>query len=254
MSFDACEALVRAGDPDRFLAAQSAPSNNRKALMAIYAVNLEIARAPWASQEPLVAQMRLQWWADEIDKIYPGEAVDSHEILPALRDVIFDHNLPQSLFRALIDARLFDIFSAPHESHDAFNAYINATSGSVMELAVRALGAGPQTLPTVRDFAFASGVANLMRATPELLARGRSPLPDMTGAITAEALAKLNAARANRAMVPKAATPALLAGWRTGSTLAEANKRPESIEAGLLEESPARKMLGLRWRRLTGHW
>jgi len=254
MSFDACEALVKSGDPDRYLSARSAPVEGRMALMAIYAVNLEIARAPWASQEPLVAQMRLRWWGDEIAKIYRGEVVDSHEILPALREVIFDHNLPQTLFDALIDARMNDVYTAPPESRAAFDRYINATSGSVMELAARALGAPESAMPVVADFAYGAGVANLMRATPALIARGRAPVPEDVATITADALSRLRAARANRTAIPKAATPALLAGWRASATLIEAQKRPEGITAGLLEESPARKMLSLRWRTLTGHW
>jgi len=254
MSFDACKSLVKSGDPDRYLSARSAPAEGHKALMAIYAVNLEIARAPWASQEPLVAQMRLRWWGDEIAKIYRGEVVNSHEILPALREVIFDHNLPQTLFESLVEARHFDIFNDPHASIEAFNAYIDATAGGVMELAARALGAGPDALPTLRDFAFASGVASLMRAAPALIARGRAPLPEDMETIIAEALSRLRAARANRAAMPKAATPALLAGWRASAALTEAQKRPHSIAAGLLEESPARKMASLRWRTLTGRW
>lgn len=254
MSFDACARLVKSGDPDRFLSARFAPPESRATLMAIYAVNLEIARAPWASREALVAQMRLRWWQDEIAKIYRGEAVDSHEILPALREVIFDHNLPQSLFEKLIVARHFDIYSDAHENAAAFDTYINQTSGTVMELAALVLGAGPEALPTVRDFAYAAGVANLMRATPELRARSRAPLPEDLSEITQNALTKLRTARANRGTVAKAATPALLAGWRVDATLVEAQKRPASIKGGLLEESPARKMITLRWRALTGRW
>jgi len=253
-SFGACAALVKAGDPDRFLSAQSAPPESRKKLMAIYAVNLEIARAPWMSAEPVVAQMRLRWWADEIAKIYQGQRVDSHEILLALRDVIFDHNLPQSLFDAMTTARIFDIYSEPHESREDFGAYINATAGSVMELAARVLGGGAEMLNPIRDFAYGAGVANLLRASAELHSRGRHPLLANIVEIVEDASAKLHNARAHRRSIPHSIRPALLAGWRADATLHEARKRPASIAAGLLEESPARKMLSLRWKTLSGRW
>lgn len=254
MSYDACAKLVKAGDPDRYLSAQSAPLGARKRLMAIYAVNLEIARAPWASAEPLVAQMRLQWWADEISKIYQGEAPDSHEILPALREVIFDYNLPKWLFERLVEARNFDIFSDSHKDENAFVDYIEDTAGSVMNLAARVLGAKDSDLFAVYDFAFAAGVANLLRAAPELTARGRNPLPDNLDDILHEAKECLENARKRRRKVPSALAPALQAGWRVDATLKEAMKRPESIAKGLLEESSAWRRLSLHLRQVTGTW
>jgi len=254
MIFDACEKLVKAGDPDRYLSARTATPEGRKALMAIYAVNLEIARAPWASPEPLVAQMRLRWWGDEIARIYKGDVVTTHKILPALREVIFDHTLPQSLFEALIDARMNDVYAGPPESRAAFDAYIEATAGSVMDLAARALGAPDAALPVVERFAYGTGVANLLRAVPALNARGHEPLIEPVSEIVQSAIRRMKLARKNRAAIPPKATPAMLAGWRTDATLAHAHKHPQHISSGLLEESPARKLLGLRWRRLTQKW
>ncbi len=254
MSFDACETLVKAGDHDRWLSAQSAPPEARRALMALYATNLLIARAPWASLEPLVAQMRLQWWADEIGRIYKGEQVTTHEILPALREVIFDHNLPKPLFDALIAARMADIFADPPENRAAFEAYIDATSGSLMALAAKALGAPDEAMDVVADFAYGAGVANLLRAVPALKARGHQPFKEPISEIISTARARLHHARSQRARLPQSAAPALLAGWRADATLAQAQKHPRSIYAGLLEESPARKTATLHWRAFTGKW
>jgi len=252
MSFEACEKLVKASDHDRWLSAQTAPPAPRRALMAIYATNLMIARAPWASPEPLVAQMRLQWWVDEIGRIYKGEQVTTHEILPALREVIFDHTLPHALFEALIEARHFDLTPAPFEHRAAFDAYINGTAGSVMALAAMVLGAQPAHTPPIKAFGYGTGIATLLRATPALIARGYAPLPDNLPAVIQDATASLKKARRHK--LPKALIPALLAGWRADATLAYAQKNPASILSGHLEESPARKMASLRWRALTGKW
>lgn len=254
MSFNACEKLVKAGDPDRYLSAKSAPPEGQKALMAIYATNLEIARAPWASPEPLVAQMRLRWWGDEIGRIYNGEAVTTHEILPALREVIFDHNLPQHYFETLVDARMDDVYADPPENREAFDAYIEATSGSVMALAARALGAPEAAMPVVADFAYGAGVASLLRALPALKARGRQPFTAAVGDTVQTAINRMAHARAQRAALPATSAPALLAGWRADATLSHALKHPAHVETGQLEESPARKMMTLRWRRLSGKW
>jgi len=253
-SFEISTRLVKAGDPDRFLSAQATPQDQRAEIMAIYALNLEIARAPWASQEPLVAQMRLRWWGDAIAGIYQGKSPDSHEILPALCEVIYDHNLPQNLFETLIDARHFDLYSDPHETQEAFDSYINATSGTAMELAARVLGATPEALKVIKEYSYGVGVASLLRAAPELIARGRNPLLTDTVNLVTHAQQKIITARKQKHLVAHKAKPALLAGWRADATLSEAAKRPESITAGLLEESPARRMATLRWRKLTGRW
>jgi len=254
MSFEACEALVKAGDHDRWRSAQSAPLKGRRALMALYAVSLEIARAPWASPEPLVAQIRLQWWADEIGKIYQGEGVTSHEILPALREVIFDHTLPMALFESLIQARHFDLGTAPHASRAAFDAYIHGTAGAVMALAAMAPGAKPEHLPVIKDFAYGAGVAAILRAVPALKARGCAPLPGGVEGLVVEAQECLAKARTQRRILPAALVPALLAGWRADATLAYAHKNLRDITTGSLEDSPARKSASLRWRRLSGRW
>ena len=70
MSLDACAALLQRGDPDRYLSVLAAPLWARELLLPLYACNLEIARAPWASKEPMIAEMRLQWWRDKIGRAH----------------------------------------------------------------------------------------------------------------------------------------------------------------------------------------
>ncbi|MCB1349117.1 MAG: squalene/phytoene synthase family protein, partial [Maritimibacter sp.] len=73
MTLAACADLVRRGDPDRFRAAMAAPVEARARLFPLYAFNLEVARAPWASSDPTVAKMRLQFWRDVLVEIDEGE-------------------------------------------------------------------------------------------------------------------------------------------------------------------------------------
>ena len=63
-AFAYCEAQVRAGDRDRFLAALFAPAQHRAGLFALYAFNLEIARVREAARTPMAGEIRLQWWSD----------------------------------------------------------------------------------------------------------------------------------------------------------------------------------------------
>ncbi|TMV82105.1 phytoene synthase, partial [Thioclava sp. BHET1] len=67
-----CKALVEARDPDRFLVSAALPEAAQARLWPLYALNLELARAPWASEQPLVSEMRLQWWVDALAETAQG--------------------------------------------------------------------------------------------------------------------------------------------------------------------------------------
>lgn len=75
MSIAACAALVARGDPDRFAAIMAAPPAARARLFPLYAFNLEVARAPWVTKEPMIAEMRLQWWRDVLAEPIPRKNV-----------------------------------------------------------------------------------------------------------------------------------------------------------------------------------
>ncbi len=68
-----CAEQVLKGDPDRFLAAMSGTVEERKRLFPLYAFNLEVARAPYMSQEPMVALIRLQFWRDVVMGAVDGD-------------------------------------------------------------------------------------------------------------------------------------------------------------------------------------
>ena len=88
MNATACAPLVEAGDPDRFLTVMAAPMPLRPRLWPLYAYNLEIARAPWASSEPMVAEMRLQWWIDTVEAMGRGTLRPGHEVTDGLAPLI----------------------------------------------------------------------------------------------------------------------------------------------------------------------
>ncbi len=239
MSFEACASIVEKGDPDRFKAAMAAPKESRRILFPLYAFNVEVTRAPWVTQEAMIAEMRLQWWRDALEEIKAGNA-RRHEVVDALADVL-DAQACDEL-DALIAARRWDCYADAFEDEDHFDQYIDATSGNLMWTAARLLGAASE--PVIRDFAFASGIANLLRAIPELEARGRKPLLDGTEAgvkaLANQGLARWKRAKSARNMVSKAAAPALLSGFACKPVLAQAAKSPALVARGALQVSPFR--------------
>src|SRR6185312_2414465 len=131
-SFDHCEELVRAGDKDRFLTALFAPQKYRRALMALYAFNLEVARTRELAREPMPGEIRLQWWRDALGGVGRGD-VESHPVAAALRDVIVRYRLPPRMLVALIDARTFDLYDEPMPSWAELESYANETSSALID-------------------------------------------------------------------------------------------------------------------------
>ncbi len=255
MTVAACAALVERGDPDRFLAIMAAPRDTRAQLFPLYAFNLEVARAPWVTEEQLIAEMRLQWWRDVAGNAASG-AARAHEVAGPLHELIRDFGLPAEVLDRLIAARRWDIHREPHADMAALTDYLDATGAGLMWLAARALGAPDGAEEPVRAYGWATAAAGYLRALPELAARGRQPLPEgVTAASLAQAaLEKLADARAGRKLVSKAVCPALLAGWQTDAVLRLAVADPSAIEQGGLLLSEFRRRGLLLWQVSTGRW
>jgi phytoene/squalene synthetase len=247
---EALAAEVARADPDRWSAAMAAPPEARPGLLALYAFNLEIARAPFVSREAMIAEIRLRWWGEAIAEIYEGSPPRRHEVVEPLAAVIAAASLPRALFDGMIEARARDIYPDPPEDRAALDRYVAHTAGHLMELAARSLGADGAALPVIRDYAQGAGIAAYLRALPELSARGRKGLPSGVAAadLARDARALIARARARRAEVPAAAAPALLAGVLAAPRLA----RAEADAPMELSEFSARATR--LWRGVSGRW
>lgn len=258
MKFDAdltaCAGLVQRGDPDRFRAVMAAPVAARAALFPLYAMNVEVARAPWVTAEAMIAEMRLQWWRDALEEIAGGGAVRRHEVVTPLAAA-----LTPDLARALVplvEARRWDIYRDPFADLAAFQAHLDATAGTLLWVAARMLGAADKGV--IRDLGYAQGLAGWLRAVPGLEARGRIPMVDGRAEavrdLARDGLARLDRARRSRAAVSPEAAPALLAAWQTGAVLRRALRDPMAVAEGRLDPGPFSSGLRLALRAVTGRW
>ncbi len=256
MTVAAAAELVARADPDRFSAAMAAPPEARAVLFPIHAFNIEISRAPWVTEEPMIAEMRLQWWRDALEEIGAGKPPRAHEVVGPLADVI-DAEGAAILDRA-VEARRWDIYSDAFEDEAALFDYIDATAAGLMWAAARALGASPECEGIVRDFGFGAGLAAYFRAIPGLEARGRKPLVDgRPGAVQTLArmgLDRIGRARRSRHGLDTRAAAALYPGWQATALLRQAASDPGRVPAGTLGLSEFRKRAGLLAVGLTGRW
>src|SRR5262245_3432998 len=97
------EAAARANALDRFLAARLAPHAARRDLIALAAFVGETARIVATAREPLVGDMRLQWWCDALSAPRGDEAT-GNPVADALRETIAARGLPAEPFLTLLEA------------------------------------------------------------------------------------------------------------------------------------------------------
>ncbi|NNE89599.1 MAG: squalene/phytoene synthase family protein [Silicimonas sp.] len=243
MSLQACADIVAKGDPDRFAAAMAAPVAARKVLFAIYAFNVEVTRAAWVASEPMIGEMRLQWWRDVLDEIAQGGAVRSHEVATPLAQVL-DAEAAQAL-DTLVQARRWDLYSEAFADADHFDDYISKTGGVLMWICARLLGAELQAATKVTALGRSAALARFLAAVPELEARGRIPLVDgRTDAVQSlcqKALKALPPSGELKMAVRRSAHPALLEGWQAYPLLSRAVQKPHLVGEGSLRLSEFEK-------------
>jgi len=229
----------------------AAPVAARAVLFPLYAFNIEVSRAPWVTQEPMIAEMRLQWWRDVCDEMQEGKAVRRHEVATPLTAAVTAEDA--KLLDDLVAARRWDIYRDAFEDEAHFDQYIDQTAGNLMWMAAKSLGQADEN--TVRDAAFGAGVAAFLHAIPQLVAHGRVPLLDGTdagvAALARRALDRLQSARAQRGSVSAAARPALFPVGASAQVLNAAIKSPQRVGEGSL---PDMNHFPLAWRAFSGRW
>jgi NADH dehydrogenase [ubiquinone] 1 alpha subcomplex assembly factor 6 len=269
-------ALVRQHDRDRYQTALFASPVPREALFALYAFNYEIARIPESVTQPMLGQIRLQWWREVIDAAYAGATPRAHVVAAPLTAVIREAALTRSLLEQMIDGRERDLASEPPATLAALEDYAQATSANLAQLALEALGVRePVAVAAARDIGIAYGLIGLLRAAPFHARAGRSYLPAdlvasdaalrdyaefrgsaavcaVAAAIADVAADRLRTARRRRGEIPRAALPALLpavVAERALVRLRRAGCNPFDPSLAVLDPLQSWRLAAAAWRR-----
>jgi 15-cis-phytoene synthase len=162
-----CENLIRRNDQDRWLASLFIPEDRRRHVHALYAFSLEIARVKEIVSEPLLGEIRFQWWRDALEGKNEENAT-ANPVADALLDTIARFDLPKALLLELIKARLRDIYGDKLESVSALESYLDATCANLFRLAMLILdGEGTAAgLGVASHAGIAFGLIGLMRSLP----------------------------------------------------------------------------------------
>ena len=268
-----CAALVRSHQPERYLATLFAPAELREALFALYAFDHETGKVRHVVSEPMAGLIRLQWWRDVLAAAEPP----AHPVARALHAALGGFALGRDRLAGAIDGRERELEDPPPADLAALERHLEATSGAITAAALAALGAtDPASCAVGERIGLVVGLAGLVRALPADLAHGRSLLPtaeltrhgldpeDVAEAgirldpvlvrLAARGVAHLQAARAQRAAVPKAALPALLPGTLAAGYLERLGRGRHDLLARSRQPRPALAPLTLLWRYVAGRF
>src|SRR5215218_215635 len=126
----AVAAIVRRHDRDRYQTALFAPAERREALFAISAFNYEVARVRETVTQPMLGQIRLQWWREVIEAAYSGGPARRQEVVQPLVAAIAEFGLSRGFFDRIIDTRERDLADTPPADLTALIDYAEGTSST----------------------------------------------------------------------------------------------------------------------------
>ena len=161
-----CADLVRSHDFARYAATLFVPSDQRRALLAIYAFNVEISRVREQVSQPLPGEVRLQWWSDMLAGSGHG-GVEGNPVAAELMLAIRNGRLPVERLSRLIDEHQFDLYNDPMPTQAALEGYINDTTCALFSLGAGICGRQSDEIEHLaRHAGLAQGIAQVVASLP----------------------------------------------------------------------------------------
>jgi len=133
------DGLIQRVDPDRWLSSRFiADPQARADVIALYAYDQELARAPQVASNALLGEIRLTWWNEALDEIFTGGAVRRHPGAQALADVVKRRGLAREPLATMIDARYRELDPTPMSEAELID-WARDTGGLAAQLAAQIL-------------------------------------------------------------------------------------------------------------------
>jgi len=172
-----CADLVRSHDFVRYASTLFMPATQRRALLALYAFNVEISRVRDHISQPLPGEMRLQWWTDMLAGAGHG-GIEGNPVAAELLLVIRDFRLPVELLSRLVDEHQFDLYNDPMPSMAALESYVNDTSAALFSLGARVASRPSEAIDHLaRHAGLAQGMLQVVATLPWDTARRQLFVP-----------------------------------------------------------------------------
>jgi phytoene synthase len=175
--FEVARIAARAHERDRYLAALLARGQVRYDLVVLAAFAGEIARIPPLVSEPMMGEIRLQWWRDAIENEDPA-ARSGHPVADLMRGVVRRRRLPVGLLIGFIDAHAIGLSESLLPDDQALRSFLARTEGALFELALSIVGRGSGTdSALIAAAGEAFGLTRMLVELAPLRSQGRTLIP-----------------------------------------------------------------------------
>jgi phytoene synthase len=133
------DAQMRRVDPDRWLSSRFIGDAEARAdVIAVYAFDHELARAPKVASNPLLGEMRLTWWREALEEIFEDRPVRQHPAAQALARAVGRRGLKRDDLETLIEARYRELDPTPMREAEMLD-WARDTGGLAAQLAAQVL-------------------------------------------------------------------------------------------------------------------
>jgi phytoene synthase len=152
------------------------PPQRRLAITAFYAFCREIDDVVDEIHDPGVAQTKLNWWRNEVQQAFAGQA--QHPVMQALMPLCPEFGIHAQQLQSVIDGCDMDLTQTRYLDYPALTRYCHLVAGVVGEVSAQIFG---QTQAQTQQYAHTLGQAfqltNIIRDVGEDALRGRIYLP-----------------------------------------------------------------------------
>ena len=152
------------------------PPQQRQAITALYAFCREVDDVVDECADTHVARIKLQWWREEVGRIFAGTS--QHPVGQALASATATYDLPQEHFLEIINGMEMDL---DHQGYASFNdlaLYCHRVASIVGLMSAAIFGYQDRnTLKYAHDLGMAFQITNILRDVREDAMLGRIYLP-----------------------------------------------------------------------------
>lgn len=265
---------VRHHDYDRYLSILFAPDNRRPGLLALLALNLELARVRDRVREPTLGQIRLAWWHETIEGVFEKRP-RQHPVAQALADTVDRYSIPRLVLDSMIDARAMEFEEQGFPTLETLEQFAEQTSGALHRVCLKVLGVeDPQAETVAGHVGTAWALVGLARSVPHHAGLGRVYLPldalsevhltvsdlltltpgarlkPVVESVLRRASQHLKSARGLKSQVPHEALPALLPATLANSYVGRLRRHDYDPFALSGEMNQTLRQLRLLWASL----
>lgn len=148
------------------------PESQRQAVTALYAYQKEIGDIVIECSDIAIAQTKLQWWQEEISRLFAGHP--KHPVAQSLAHPIRVYDLPQESFLKLIEGVSSDLGQFTYPTFQSLVFYCYQVAGIISLMATEIYGyRDPKTRKYAEQLGIALQLTHILRNVRQDADRGR---------------------------------------------------------------------------------